>query len=75
MDLSAIADFIKQVGFPAAIAIFVLWRLDRRLGDLVTELRAFHLRMTDVLTSTTQLSKHVSDESTRVVREVLRGRE
>lgn len=39
MTLPEIADFIKTVGFPVAVAGFVLWRLDRRLGDLVTATR------------------------------------
>ena len=70
MDFPAIAEFIKQVGFPAAIAIFVLWRLDKRLGDLVTELRAFHTLMGNVMSSTSDLTKHVSNEGTRIIREV-----
>lgn len=32
-------QFVQNVGFPAAVAIFVLWRLDARLLDIVRELR------------------------------------
>ena len=30
-----IIKLIQQVGFPIAVAIYLLWRYDQRLGDMV----------------------------------------
>ena len=37
MDLQA---FVSQVGFPAAMAVYLLWRLDKRLEQLTDVLAA-----------------------------------
>lgn len=34
MDAAVIVDFVKNVGVPAGIAVFVLWRLNGTLGAL-----------------------------------------
>lgn len=47
--MTEVIEFIKAVGVPAAIAFFVLWRLDSTLQDLVKELRAFHAEIKTVV--------------------------
>ena len=42
MTLAEIADLIKTVGFPIAVAAFVLVRLDKRLADVVKALEALN---------------------------------
>jgi len=32
--VNELLEFIKVLGFPAAVAFFVLWRLDKRLEEL-----------------------------------------
>ena len=70
MDFETVTKFIKEVGFPIAVAAFLLWRFDRRLGELITEIRAFHVQIGSVITKTSDLEKHVSGEIDRVIREV-----
>jgi hypothetical protein len=70
MDLDTVTQFIKEVGFPIAVTAFVLWRFDKRLGELITEIRAFHVQMGSVLSNTAALAKHIVDQADRVVREV-----
>ena len=36
--LNQVTDFIKNVGFPIAIAFFLLWRLDTTIEKLTTAL-------------------------------------
>jgi hypothetical protein len=38
--MSELYDFIKSVGVPAAIAFYVLHRIDRRLNELVAVVQA-----------------------------------
>lgn len=38
-SLPAIVDAVKTLGFPAAVAGFVLWRVDKTLRDVLSELR------------------------------------
>lgn len=33
------AQLIRELGFPAAIAFFVIWRLDQRFLELIKEFR------------------------------------
>ena len=67
MDFAPIATFIKEVGFPAGIAVFVLWRLDRSLREMVAELRAFR---ESTVVSATDLEQHVTQQGDRIIREV-----
>jgi len=39
MDLDKIAVFIKDVGFPVFVAMFVLWRLEPTIAKLTNTLR------------------------------------
>src|SRR5512143_590993 len=34
--VGAVGRFVREVGFPVAVAVFVLWRLDGRVGELVS---------------------------------------
>ena len=34
MEAKDLIGFIRDLGFPAAVALFVLWRLDNRLKEL-----------------------------------------
>jgi hypothetical protein len=34
-SVGVVGRFVREVGFPAAVAIFVLWRLDGRVGQIV----------------------------------------
>ena len=70
MDFETVTKFIKEVGFPIAVAAFLLWRFDKRLGELITEIRAFHVQIGSVITKTGDLEKHVSEEADRMIREV-----
>lgn len=38
MTAAEIIDLVKNVGFPIAVAVFVLYRLDARLGDVNAKL-------------------------------------
>jgi len=38
-----IVKLIQQVGFPIAVAIFLLWRYDQRMGDMVKGLNEIKL--------------------------------
>lgn len=38
MEFKEIISFVRDLGFPAAVALFVLWRLDNRLKELVDRL-------------------------------------
>lgn len=38
MSETEILKFIRELGFPAAVAFFVLWRLDRTLHEILVEL-------------------------------------
>lgn len=58
-----IAEFIKTVGIPAGIAFYVLWRFDKRLADLVNELRAANAQNGGV-------KEHVTQVGDRVIHEV-----
>lgn len=60
-------DLITRVGFPSAVAAFVLWRMENTLRDLIIEIRAFREVM---ISSTTSLEKHISERADFVVREV-----
>lgn len=70
MDFIEAAKFIKDVGFPVAVAGFVLWRVDKTLRELVAELRAFHVRMGDMLTTTSALEDQVRAQADRVIHEL-----
>jgi hypothetical protein len=52
-------DFTKTVGVPTGIAFFVLWRLDRRLADLVSATRDLVVRL-----------KPMEDQAAHIIREV-----
>ncbi len=43
--MTELLDFAKTVGVPAAIAFFVLWRLDHRLDQLIREVHAMHEKL------------------------------
>lgn len=62
-------EFIKAVGVPAAIAFFVLWRLDRRLGDLVSALTSFHADLKDSLGDVASLREDIKETGDRIIRE------
>ncbi len=47
--MTELLDFAKTVGVPAAIAFFVLWRLDHRLDQLIREVHAMHEKLGAVL--------------------------
>lgn len=47
--MAEILEFVKAVGVPAAIAFFVLWRLDARLAELIREIRALHAGITQMV--------------------------
>lgn len=66
-SLPVIVDAVKTLGFPAAVAGFVLWRVDKTLRDLIVELRAFREVMVE---TTTGLEKHITERADYVVREV-----
>ena len=34
MEAKDVIGFVRDLGFPAAVALFVLWRLDNRLKEL-----------------------------------------
>ena len=70
MEFETAVKFIKDVGFPIAVSVFLLWRFDRRLGELITEIRNFHVQIGAVITKTGDLEKHVSEEADRMIREV-----
>jgi len=36
-EIDAAIRFIQGVGFPAVVAVFVLWRLDKAMRELVKE--------------------------------------
>ena len=40
-----IIKLVQQVGFPIAVAIFLLWRYDKRLGDMVACLNEIKLAL------------------------------
>ena len=62
-------EFIKTVGVPAAIAFFVLWRLDRRLGDLVGAITSFHADLKDAFENVVTLRQDIKETGDRVIRE------
>lgn len=62
-----VVDFAKNFGFPALVAGFVLFRIDKTLRELVVEMRLDReLRMTAIAT----LEKLVSATGDRVIRDV-----
>jgi len=45
--MKEVAEFIREIGFPVGVAVFVLWRLETRLVEISTaliELRVCLLR-------------------------------
>ena len=64
MTFPEIMDALKNVGVPAGIAAFVLWRLDKTLRDLLGEVRAFREVMQ---ASSTALERHVTERTAHIV--------
>ena len=72
-----IMEFVKTFGFPGAVAFFVLWRLDARLGkisegfaDLVAEIRVANQYAAGIKEHMTQVGQDVVrevDKNTRAV--------
>lgn len=62
-----VTEFIRSFGFPAAVAGFVLWRLDRRLEDLIVEMRADRATRVAVIEA---LEKLITVTGDRVIRDV-----
>lgn len=60
-------EFVKNFGFPVAVAGFVLLRLDKTLRDLVLEMRADRETR---LAAIEALEKLVSSTGDRVIRDV-----
>lgn len=44
-QLPAIVDAVKSLGFPAAVAGFVLWRVDKTLKELTKEITALRVAL------------------------------
>ncbi len=40
--------FLRELGFPAAVAFFVLWRVDTTLHHILRELAALRLELRDL---------------------------
>ena len=61
-------EFIKNVGFPMAIAVFVLWRLDATLRKLVDEVRGFGAALSaGRKESVEDIHEKISDTADRIV--------
>lgn len=43
MGLAEITAIVRELGFPVAVAGFVLWRMDRSIGHLTTTIHALHV--------------------------------
>ena len=70
MTVDQIIDFIKNVGVPTGIAAFVLWRLDKRLADVIVEMRSFHDKIGDAIDASTETRRDIIAARDHVVREV-----
>jgi hypothetical protein len=65
-----VTDFIKTVGIPAAVAFFVLWRLDRGLASVVTQLAALVTEMRAVNKHNDGVKEHIDQVGRDIIREV-----
>lgn len=57
--MESVVHFVQGVGVPAAIAFFVLWRLDARLAELVKEIRQLSEKVSTVLGRSEVLEERV----------------
>lgn len=54
-ELSSVAQFIKDIGFPIAVAIFVLVRLNGKLANLTDEIVKLNERITHLVSTIERL--------------------
>jgi len=59
MSGAEVVTLFRELGFPAAVAIFVLWRLDSRLKEIAEKLVAVHLAMATLI--------RIGDETNRTL--------
>jgi hypothetical protein len=71
MSFSETVEFIRSVGFPMAVAGFLLWRLDDTMRKLVRSFQSLaeHLRLTREA-DIKELKSTVEEVGARVIREV-----
>ncbi len=53
MTFDDLLKLLSTQGFPATVAIFVLWRLDARLREITTALSTLHLELARLRTHLT----------------------
>lgn len=70
-DLPAVIDAVSRLGFPSAVAGFVLWRVEKTLRDILHEMHTGRESLTAaLLQNTARMEQHMTTRSEFVVREL-----
>ena len=62
MSADDVVKLFKEIGFPAAVAAFVLWRLEARLREMVEALHAVKAALATVVTQAAEAARELAKQ-------------